>query len=115
LPGRLQEIASPLRTFCGKKPVGRAKLSVVSTDNDTTIQVEGQWEELVQHADQFAGKRVRVIVLPERHSALSSLRQEIVSWLAAGDAIEISRLAPGKSDAFSDGLADKFRKQGLVP
>ena len=29
------------------------------------IQVEGTWEEIVGRAEQFAGKRVRITVLPE--------------------------------------------------
>lgn len=29
------------------------------------VQVEGTWEEIVRRADQFAGKRVRITVLPE--------------------------------------------------
>ena len=80
---------------------------------DQPKQVEGQWEDLIRHPDPFVGRRVRVTVLPDPH-AVSPLLDEIRRWLSEGDVVEIppARLTP--SDAFGDGLVEKFRKQGLV-
>jgi hypothetical protein len=77
-------------------------------------QVEGQWEDLIRHSDQFAGQRVRVTVLSDEKAAHSSMLAEIRRWLAEGDALEIAPLGKGGSSAFGDGLVEKFRKQGLV-
>jgi hypothetical protein len=77
-------------------------------------QVEGQWEELIQHPDQFAGRRVRVTVLSDERSSPPSLLNEVHRWLAEGERLDVTRAAPAKADAFGDALAEKFRKQGLV-
>jgi hypothetical protein len=77
-------------------------------------QVEGQSEELIRHADQFAGRRVRVIVLSDERTAVPSLLTEIHRWRAEGDALEIAPLGNFRPNAFGDGLVEKLRKQGLV-
>jgi hypothetical protein len=77
-------------------------------------QVEGQWEELIRHPDQFAGKRVRVTVISDESIAAPSLMHEIQRWLAEGNALEVSPQNVTKPDVFGDGLIEKFRKQGLV-
>jgi hypothetical protein len=77
-------------------------------------QVEGQWEELIRHPDQFAGRRVRVTVLSDERIAASSLLTEIRRWLAEGEALEVGSSSKPRSSAFGDGLVEKFRKQGLV-
>ncbi|NEP13746.1 MAG: hypothetical protein F6K14_26800 [Symploca sp. SIO2C1] len=35
------------------------------------IEIEGTWEEIVAHAAELAGRRVRVIVLPDKPKALT--------------------------------------------
>lgn len=77
-------------------------------------QVEGQWEELIQHSDQFAGRRVRVTVLSDEKSASLSLTNEVRRWLAEGERLDVTRPNVAKADPFNDVLAAKFRKQGLV-
>jgi hypothetical protein len=77
-------------------------------------QVEGQWDELIRHPDQFAGQRVRVTVLSDEKKASPSMPAEIRRWLAEGDALEIASLGTGRPNVFGDGLVEKFRKQGLV-
>jgi len=77
-------------------------------------QVEGQWEELIQHPDQFAGRRVRVTVLSDEQSSRPPLLNEVRLWLAEGERLDIPRRGPAKPDAFGDALIEKFRKQGLV-
>lgn len=60
------------------------------------IELEGTWEEIVTHAEELAGRRVRVIVLPseekksegqdEKESTANSLVKHIGTW--AGDDFE---------------------------
>jgi hypothetical protein len=77
-------------------------------------QVEGQWEELIQHPDQFAGRRVRVTVISDERSSPPCLLNEVRRWLAEGERLDVTRATPPKTDAFGDLLIEKFRKQGLV-
>jgi hypothetical protein len=77
-------------------------------------QVEGPWEELIRHPDQFAGRRVRVTVLTDDVNSAPSMLNEIRRWLAEGDALQITPPTTPKANAFGDALVEKFRKQGLV-
>jgi hypothetical protein len=77
-------------------------------------QVEGQWEELIQHANQFAGRRVRVTVLADERSPTNSLQAALHRWLAEGEELDVASAGATKTDPFGEGLAEKFRKQGLV-
>jgi hypothetical protein len=84
------------------------------TNTTMLNQVEGPWEELIRHPDQFAGRRVRVTVLSDDQNSSASLLDEIRRWLAEGDSLDFSRPILAKPDAFGDALTDKFRRQGLV-
>ncbi len=42
--------------------------------NSQPIELEGTWEEIVAHAAEFTGRRVRVIVLPDKPKSSSSQR-----------------------------------------
>jgi hypothetical protein len=77
-------------------------------------QVEGQWDELIKHPDQFAGRRVRVTVLGEDESETSSIPAEIRRWLSEGESMAITPRADVRPNPFGDDLVEKFRKQGLV-
>ncbi len=86
----------------------------MATNRDQLKQIEGQWDELIRHADQFAGRRVRVTVLSDEKTAGSSMLAEIRRWLGEGDGLEIAPLGNVRPNAFGDGLVEEFRKQGLV-
>ncbi|MGD0462770.1 MAG: hypothetical protein ABSB74_09805 [Tepidisphaeraceae bacterium] len=86
----------------------------MAANPDQFNQIEGQWDELIRHPDQFAGRRVRVTVLSDEKTVGSSMPAEIRRWLAEGDALEIAPLGNVVPSAFGDGLVEKFRKQGLV-
>jgi hypothetical protein len=86
----------------------------MAANSNQLNQVEGQWEELVQHSDQFAGRRVRVTVLSDNRGAAPSMLNEIRRWLAEGDSLKITPPNAAKANAFGDALVEKFRKQGLV-
>jgi hypothetical protein len=86
----------------------------MATNRDQLKQVVGQWDELIQHPDQFAGRRVRVTVLSDDETVGSSMLAEIRTWLAEGDALDIAPLGDVRPSAFGDALVEKFRKQGLV-
>jgi hypothetical protein len=96
----------------------RAKCRYNNNDmaaNPTPLnQVEGQWEELIRHADQFAGQRVRVTVLSDDRAGTPSMLNEIRRWLAEGDALQVKPPNAAKTSPFGDALIEKFRKQGLV-
>ena len=61
----------------------------------------------------FAGKRVRVTVLPDRPARDAALAQSVGQWLAEGDALQVTPQA-STSDAFTQLLVEKARKQGLL-
>jgi hypothetical protein len=86
----------------------------MAVDKNQLKQVEGKWDELLKLSDQFAGRRVRVTVLPDEEATEPSAQSEIRHWLAEGDKLEITPPAIAASDAFGDALIEKFRKQGLV-
>jgi len=86
----------------------------MATNRDQLKQIEGQWDELIRHPDQFAGRRVRVTVLSDEKTIGSAMPAEIRRWLAEGDALEIAPVGNGRPNVFGDGLVEKFRKQGLV-
>ncbi|MBN9387828.1 MAG: hypothetical protein J0I20_07260 [Chloroflexi bacterium] len=75
---------------------------------------EGTWEEIVEtQAARLAGKRVRVIVLPERGPQQLDLALE--NLLAEVDRLEVKRpgLSYHKPDPFGDELSEKYGKQGF--
>ena len=84
--------------------------------------LEGTWEELSTHAEEFKGRKLRLIVLPEEAEATGALTdeqklREIAARLRA-EADNLER-EPGKpsSDpyqtAFGEIIAEKYRKMGL--
>jgi hypothetical protein len=79
-----------------------------------SIQIEGSWEEIVRRGDQFVGKRVRIIVLPEHDQ--DELRRRASKLIADVDHIEPDPDRPrlrGIASEFADGVADKLRDQGI--
>ena len=59
------------------------------------LELEGTWEEILAHADKFANRRVRLIVLPDEpaspspaqnHSTAESLLKYAGTW--EGDDLE---------------------------
>jgi hypothetical protein len=86
----------------------------MAANSNQLNQVEGQWDELIRHPDQFAGRRVRVTVLSDDRAATPLMLNEIRLWLAEGDALQITPPNAAKANAFGDALVEKFRRQGLV-
>ncbi len=59
------------------------------------LELEGTWEEIVEHADELVGRRVRLVVLPdqpadengiEEFSTANSLLKHAGTWI--GDDFE---------------------------
>ena len=77
-------------------------------------QIEGTWEEILRRAPEFAGKRVRLTILPEENPR--QLRQAAEKLVA-----EVKKLQPdpnrpplgGTSKEFADEVAQKLRRQGI--
>ena len=86
----------------------------MAVNPDKLKQIEGQWDELIRHPDQFAGRRVRVTVLSDQKPSASSIQPEIRRWMAEGNALEIAPPRKSSPNVFGDALVEKFRKQGLV-
>jgi hypothetical protein len=79
-----------------------------------SFHIEGTWEELVRHGDQFAGKRVRITVLPVEDQA--ELRRRATKLMAEADDCKPDANRPKLRDKpaeFADGVADKLRDQGI--
>ena len=84
--------------------------------------LEGTWEELAARADEFKGRRLRLIVLPEVKKAADitpdemMLQETAVRLFAEADNIE---RAPGqtRNDArktvFGEIVTEKYKKKGL--
>lgn len=83
--------------------------------------LEGTWEEIVQHADELSGKRVRLTVLgqttqqgeketPIVEAPLSELLEGLVGVI---DSREPFPKPERRRDAFGDGVIAKLEKQGL--
>ena len=84
--------------------------------------LEGTWEELAARAEEFRGRRLRLIVLPIEPKVTETVANEIGLQEAAKrlftEADNIER-EPGRpsSDpytrAFGEIIAEKYRKMGL--
>jgi hypothetical protein len=76
---------------------------------------EGTWEEVIRHAPELAGRRVRVTVLdaPGRPATLDRALAALIrdAEVLAGEL----RPAPVQvsADAWAEGVAEKFRRQGF--
>jgi hypothetical protein len=78
------------------------------------VQIEGTWEEMVRHGGQFAGKRVRITVLPEDEQA--ELRRRASKLMAEVDALKPDPARPnlrGSAAEFANGVTEKLRDQGI--
>lgn len=75
--------------------------------------LEGTWEEVASHADELAGKRVRLIVMDDALRVLERPLSEALHGIMG--AIDSTDEVPSGHAAtpFSEILAEKFRKQGL--
>lgn len=83
---------------------------------------EGTWEELSAHAEEFKGRKLRLIVLPEEPEALASppedatLRNIAAQLFSEADNIERT---PGRIStdphevAFDEIVTEKYQKIGL--
>lgn len=75
---------------------------------------EGSWEEIVEnHSPELAGKRVRVVIVPDREPQRLDLALE--DLLAEVDCLETKRpeIPYPKPDPFGDELKEKYGKQGF--
>ncbi len=84
--------------------------------------IEGTWEELTARAEEFKGRKLRLIVLPMEAENNKTIPGEAVlhqaaDWLFA-EADRLDRES-GKSsqdsyeNAFGKAVAEKYRKMGL--
>jgi hypothetical protein len=84
--------------------------------------LEGTWEELAAHAEQFKGRRLRLIVLPQESMLPDAnvnevaLRAIAMRLFAEGDSIARE---PGKprldsqENSVDEIVTEKYRKMGL--
>ncbi len=83
--------------------------------------LEGTWEEIAQHAAEFSGKRVRLMVLDEsvmqngnqslgEERPLSELLEGLIGVI---DSSEPTPPFPHKPRAWGEAIEEKYRKQGL--
>lgn len=84
--------------------------------------IEGTWEELSAHAEEFKGRKLRLIVLPTEVESKRTVPSEVALHQTASRLFaEADTLArePGKPSqdsyktAFGKALAEKYRKMGL--
>lgn len=77
-------------------------------------QIEGSWEEVVEHADELSGKRVRVTVLSDssvcEEKPLAELLEGLIGVI---DSSKPSTPVAYKPSLYGEGIVGKFRKQGL--
>jgi hypothetical protein len=68
------------------------------------LELEGTWEEIAAHAPEFAGRRLRVIVLPEEENGASaeegspSIEEKIERLMADVPEEEWAKLPPDLTD-----------------
>ncbi len=84
--------------------------------------LEGTWEELAAHAEEFKGRKLRLIVLPAETTSVqhpadkTALREAAARLLSEADHLE---RGPGKPSAdpykatFGEMITEKYRKIGL--
>ncbi len=83
--------------------------------------LEGTWEEIAQHAAEFSGKRVRLMVLGEAtpHNGTQPLENErplselLEGLIGVVDSSAPTPPFPHKQRAWGEAIEEKFRKQGL--
>ena len=77
---------------------------------------EGTWEEIVVHAAQLVGKRVKLIVLDEISESRESLPTRSLAETLKGKVGIVDGASPNLSEntgkKFADIVAEKHRKQG---
>jgi hypothetical protein len=80
-----------------------------------TRVIEGTWEEVALRAGELSGRRVRVTVLDERELE-STLDRALAPLVAEAEALT-GQLPPAPglipTDAWSEGVVGKFRRQGF--
>lgn len=84
--------------------------------------IEGTWEELATHAEEFKGRKLRLIVLPEETKVTDAspdeevLRETALRLFTEADDIERT---PGETsstphkEAFGEIITEKYQKMGL--
>lgn len=74
--------------------------------------IEGPWDEILQHAGELTGKRVRVTVL---EGSPPTLDQTLLGLLEAAEQLSRSGTTheAGTTGAWGDDVAEKFRAQGF--
>ena len=79
--------------------------------------LEGTWEELSTHAEEFKGHKLRLIVLPDNIGTDQKTLQETgLQLLEEADNLERVPGGPLKNSdesAWGEGLEEKYRKMGL--
>ncbi len=77
--------------------------------------LEGTWEEISLHASELLGRKVRVTVLDEPDPKVT-LDKALAHLISAAE--QLADTLPPKdsspADAWSEGVEEKFRKQGFM-
>jgi hypothetical protein len=76
---------------------------------------EGTWEEVVSHAAELAGRRVRVTILGEPPES-PTLDRALANLIVAAEQLARGRPAEDQQEAeplWSEALVEKFREQGF--
>jgi hypothetical protein len=76
-------------------------------DDEKPVERVGTWEEIQQHAELFAGKKVRVSVVPERGH-----RIRLEELTALPDDLSLAGAFKGKLGEFDSGLSDLSERTG---
>lgn len=77
-------------------------------------EIEGTWEEILSHADELAGHRVKVIVLDEPPSGQQQeFSPDIVADLIGSFDSRQHSHPPREKTAFEEILSEKMAKQGI--
>jgi hypothetical protein len=79
--------------------------------------IEGTWEEVARRAHELTGRRVRVIVIDDQEEALT-LDRVLAPLIAEAETLTdrlqaVHMPEPLPADAWSETVAEKFRRQGF--
>ena len=78
--------------------------------------LEGTWEEIALHAAELSGRRVRLTILTEQQSENAVTPEETLDKMLLGRVGKVnfqpSNLSENTGKAFTDIVAEKYKKQG---
>lgn len=78
--------------------------------------IEGTWEEVALHGSELAGRRVRITVLDEPTTRVT-LDQALAHLIESAEQLAPTLppvMPPHQPDAWSEGVIEKYRRQGFA-